>query len=338
MIAVGVASKGRIHEQTASYFEQVGFALSKAGGRSYMASLKGLDEAEIWLLPADEIAKRLHSGDLHIGITGEDLLRERGPIDGRVALVKALGFARADLVVAFPSCWIDVQTAEDLRDVFQDLRSRHGRSPRVATKYARLARAWFVSRDITDFRIVSSAGATEAAPMRQAADVIVDITSTGSTLRANDLRPLDTDPILRSQAFLAASLAARWDAARFALVERVLDRMAARQDGRALVRFVTPDDQRTLAKALKTRFGALVELVDGVGEALVAARSALDVAAFVQDQTGGRVTVLEPSAIFERPNPLVSALRDQLSAAGIAFDQRAEDVTALVEGAPVTSD
>ena len=152
---------------------------------------------------------------MHFGVTGEDLIREAAPqLDGRVSLLKALGFGHADVVVAVPQAWIDVATMADFDDVCAAFFQRHRRRLRIATKYVTLTRAFFAGAGIADYRIVESAGATEGAPAAGTAEAIVDITSTGTTLAANGLKMLEDGTILQSQAQLAASLAADWMRAR----------------------------------------------------------------------------------------------------------------------------
>ncbi|HWC62016.1 MAG TPA: ATP phosphoribosyltransferase, partial [Rhizomicrobium sp.] len=167
---------------------------------------------EVMLLSASEIAAALLAGDIHLGITGEDLLREEAPeLETRMHLVLPMGFGFADVVVAVSRYWIDVSTMADLDDVCAAYAARHRRRLRVATKYAQLTRAFFAHAGIADYRIVPSAGATEGAPAAGTAEVIVDITTTGATLKANGLKVLDDGVILKSQAQLAASLTADWD-------------------------------------------------------------------------------------------------------------------------------
>ena len=136
------------------------------------------------LLSAGEIASSLLAGDIHLGITGEDLLREAAPeLEGRMHLVAPMGFGFADVVVAVSQYWIDVSTMADLDDVCAAYAARHRRRLRVATKYAQLTRGFFAHAGIADYRIVPSAGATEGAPAAGTAEVIVDITTTGATLQ-----------------------------------------------------------------------------------------------------------------------------------------------------------
>ena len=171
---------------------------------------------------------------MHFGVTGEDLIREAAPqLDGRVSLLKSLGFGHADVVVAVPNAWIDVATMADFDDVCAAFFQRHRRRLRIATKYITLTRAFFASAGIADYRIVESAGATEGAPAAGTAEAIVDITSTGATLVANGLKVLEDGVILQSQAQLAMSLRADWNAAARATAEKLLTRLAARERAKA---------------------------------------------------------------------------------------------------------
>ena len=184
---------------------------------------------QVRLLSAADIADALDTGEIHMGVTGEDLLRERGEdIDARVLLLRALGFGRADLVVAVPKSWLDVDTMADLEEVAHDFVARTGRRMRVATKYLTQTRTFFARHGIADYRITESGGATEGAPAAGSAELVVDITTTGATLVANGLKVLSDGVILKSQAQLAASLRAIWDAGALAAAERLLRIVEAR--------------------------------------------------------------------------------------------------------------
>jgi len=211
-LTLAIPSKGRLKEQVDAYFAGAGVALRQtAGARGYRATVEGLGGIDVMLLSASEIAAALVGGDLHLGVTGEDLIREAAPeIESRVALLKPLGFGFADVVVAVPRSWIDVSTMADLDDVCAAYAHRHRRRLRVATKYTQLTRGYFARAGISDYRIVGSAGATEGAPTAGTAEAIVDITTTGATLKANGLKILDDGVILKSQAQLAMSLVADW--------------------------------------------------------------------------------------------------------------------------------
>ena len=154
-----------------------GLGLSVAGGaRGYMADLKGVPGVQVRLLSAGDIAEALDTGEVHMGVTGEDLLRERGgDLDARVLLLRALGFGRADLVVAVPKSWLDVETMADLEEVAHDVLARTGRRMRVATKYLAQTRTFFARHGVADYRITESGGATEGAPAAGAAELIVAV-------------------------------------------------------------------------------------------------------------------------------------------------------------------
>lgn len=218
MLTLAIPSKGRLKDNCNTWFAERGAVMEQAGGRGYRATLAGLPDVEVMLLSAGEIAASLLAGDIHLGITGEDLLREEAPeLTGRTHLIKPLGFGFADVVVAVSRAWVDVSTMADLDDVSAAFVHTGKRRLRVATKYAQLTRRFFAEARIADYRIVASSGATEGAPAAGTAEVIVDITTTGATLRDNGLKVLDDGVILKSQAQLAASLTADWsDDARIA--------------------------------------------------------------------------------------------------------------------------
>ena len=229
-LTIAIPSKGRLKDACNAWFAEAGLTMEQtAGARGYRASFAGLDDLEIMLLSAGEIASSLLAGDVHLGITGEDLLREAAPeLAGRIHLLCPMGFGFADVVVAVSQYWVDVSTMADLDDVCAAYAARHRRRLRVATKYAQLTRAFFAHAGIADYRIVPSAGATEGAPAAGTAEVIVDITTTGSTLKANGLKVLDDGVMLKSQAQLAASLTADWDADTRTACKTLLSRLDAK--------------------------------------------------------------------------------------------------------------
>lgn len=228
MLTLAIPSKGRLKEKCDEMFAAAGLEIRQTNARGYRAAFSGMADIEIMLLSASEIASSLLAGDIHLGVTGEDLLREEAPeLAGRMHLVKPLGFGFADVVVAVSDAWIDVSTMADLDDVCAGYAHRNRRRLRVATKYAQLTRQFFAQNRISDYRIVPSAGATEGAPAAGLAEVIVDITTSGATLRGNHLKVLEDGVILKSQAQLAASLTADWDGGARAACARLLDRLGA---------------------------------------------------------------------------------------------------------------
>ncbi len=226
-LIIAVPSKGRLKDQAVELFARAGIPLLKEGHeRGYRGALAGLDGVEVVYVSAAEIVHQLRSGRIHLGLTGEDLIRETlADVDGTVAFLSPLGFGLADVVVAVPDCWIDVDRMADLEDVAAQFARAHGRRLRVATKYMTLTRRFFAAHGVAGYRIVESVGATEATPAAGAAELIVDITTTGTTLRANHLKVLEDGVILKSQAHLFASRAAPWSSAAVKLRDAILVRL-----------------------------------------------------------------------------------------------------------------
>ncbi|WP_375457384.1 ATP phosphoribosyltransferase, partial [uncultured Methylobacterium sp.] len=165
-LVLAVPSKGRLQENASAFFARAGLTLAQgAGARDYRGTLKGVAGVEVRYLSASEIASQLASGAAHLGITGEDLIRETLPdARGQVELLTPLGFGHATVVVAVPQAWIDVRAMADLDEVAAEMRARHGRRLRIATKYVNLTRRFFAEKGVADYRIVESLGATEGAP------------------------------------------------------------------------------------------------------------------------------------------------------------------------------
>ena len=205
-LTLAIPSKGRLMEATAELLAKAGFTIDRLGAdRGYRGLLRGMDAVEIAFLSASEIAQNLRDGKVDLGVTGQDLLHEKIPPDDHaVRLLVRLGFGPADVVVAVPECWLDVASMADLDEIAESFYERHGRRLRVATKYHNLTRRFFAEKGVTGYRIVESLGATEGAPAAGIAEIIVDITTTGSTLAANSLKILDDGVILKSCAVLAA--------------------------------------------------------------------------------------------------------------------------------------
>lgn len=224
MITLALPSKGRLKEQALEVLAGAGLVVCLPDdSRTYRARIEGRADIEVAFLSASEIAGEIGQGAVDLGITGEDLLRENlADWESRVEIAARLGFGHADVVVAVPQIWLDVDTMADLDDVAADFRQRHGRRLRIATKYWRLTQQFFSQKHgIQVYRIVESLGATEGAPAAGSADIIVDITSSGSTLRANHLKVLDDGVVLRSQACLAVSRQER-AAADQALIQEIV--------------------------------------------------------------------------------------------------------------------
>lgn len=207
-ITIALPSKGRMKEDTLQTFQKAGMTVVTSGNnRSYTGKVEENPDIDIAFMSASEIAKELAKGTIDFGITGEDLARENiANTEDHVTFHARLGYGAADVVVAVPEFWYDVVTMSDLGDVAAGFRARHGRRLSIATKYWQLTQQFFSAQHgIQLYRIVESLGATEGAPAAGSADIIVDITSTGSTLKANHLRILSDGVILKSEACLVSS-------------------------------------------------------------------------------------------------------------------------------------
>jgi len=312
-LVVAFPSKGRLKEQTEAWLVDCGFKLEIEGGaRGYRASLKGLAGVEVRLLSAADIAAALDAGEVHLGVTGEDLLRERGEaLDARVMLLRPLGFGRADLVVAAPQGWIDVETMADVEEVAHRYLARTGGRLRVATKYGDQTRAFFAAKGVSDYRIVESLGATEGAPAAGAAELVVDITTTGATLAANNLKVLADGVILKSQAHLAASLRASWTVEGIDRLRRFLSVVEARGRGRELASLRWPVDQDEAAAGAIAPYLArgAVRRSDGL---LARSSEVFEIAAALQAAGVAAVSVIRPDYVFEPQCEPAERLRARL--------------------------
>lgn len=222
VLKLGVPSKGRLQEKTIEWFAEHGITLSRTGSdREYSGAVSGVDGVELVMLSAGEIPKELKAGRIHLGVTGTDLIHEKLPLWDRVVVnLQELGFGQADLIIAVPKGWIDVDCIEDLDGVAAQFRANHGYRLRIATKYHNLVRSFLRGRGVADYQLVDSQGATEGVVKNLTAEAIADITSSGDTLRANHLKILSDGLILQSQACVFASRSADWsDAALTALGE-----------------------------------------------------------------------------------------------------------------------
>jgi len=319
-LIIGIPSKGRLQENAHAFFKRAGISLVQPkGGRDYRGTIPEIDGAEVAYLSASEIAGNLAQGSIHFGVTGEDLVRETMPdADRRVLMIDGLGFGFANVVVAVPQAWIDVRTMQDLDDVATAFHARRGKRMRVATKYVNLTRGFFAKHGIADYRIVESAGATEGAPATGAAELIVDITTTGSTLAANALKVVDDGVILRSQANLVASLPAHWGEGERASARALLDRIAAERTARTTreVRSRFREADAEMVAEAKGRFGALAPLggptSSGMLTLLCPPDTVHELAIFLRQKGAETVMVAAPEYIFARDNPLYDALKARI--------------------------
>ena len=207
IINIGLPSKGRLKHDTINIFKKNKLNLfSERGERDLFGYIKKLPNVKIIYLHARECIEQLSLGNIDIGFSGYDLLKESEVnVQNKVLINKRYNFGNANLVLAIPDLWIDVQTLLDLDEVADEFKKKKKRLLRVATKYPNLTRQFLFSKGVTQFQLVKSLGSTEVAPFTGTAEIISDITSTGSTLKANNLRILKDGEILKSQACLMIS-------------------------------------------------------------------------------------------------------------------------------------
>jgi ATP phosphoribosyltransferase len=315
-LVLAVPAKGRLQENAENFFARAGLNLIKPrGARDYRGAVAGLDGVEVAFLSATEITGALAAGTIHLGITGEDLVREMIPrADAKVVLIEGLGFGQANVVVAVPQAWIDVRTMADLDDVATAFRHTHDRKMRVATKYVNLTRGFFSAHGIVDYRIVESSGATEGAPAAGTAELIVDITTTGATLAANALKILEDGTILRSQANLVAARTAGWSETQRETARVILDRIAAQARARAFrevrARFGACD--AALVDSAKANFGVATPFGGPTSSGMLTLHCPPDqvyaLTSFLRASGAQAVAVADLDYVFSRDNPLYAKL------------------------------
>jgi ATP phosphoribosyltransferase len=207
IINIGIPSKGRLRKNILKIFKKNKLNLiSERGERDLLGSIKEKKNIKVSYLHAREIIERLGDGSLDLGFSGYDLLKESEiNIQNKINVSKRYNFGKATLVVAIPDPWIDVQTVADLEEIAFEFKDKKRKRLRVATKYPNLTKEFLFSKGVTQFKLVSSLGATEAYPFTGSSEIITDITSTGETLRANNLRILKDGEILESVACLMTS-------------------------------------------------------------------------------------------------------------------------------------
>ena len=321
-LVLAVPAKGRLQENAEAFFARAGLTLIKPrGARDYRGAITGLDGVEIAYLSASEITSQLAAGAVHLGVTGEDLVREMIPdADKRVVLIEGLGFGFANVVVAVPQAWIDVRTMADIDDVATGVHQHHDRKMRVATKYMNLTRDFFSAHGVIDYRIVESSGATEGAPAAGTAEMIVDITTTGATLAANGLKVIEDGTILRSQANLVASRGAAWEKNERDLARIILDRVSAQARARAFreVRARFPAGTDMLVENAKRKFNIETPFGGPSSSGMLILHCPPDqvyaLTSFLRENGAEAVAVADLDYVFSRDNPLYAKLEAGLTA------------------------
>ncbi len=232
-LKLGVPSKGRLMEQTFEWFAARRISLRLSGAtREYAGAVDGADGVELVLLSAGEIPRELAAGRIHLGVTGSDLVHDKlADWESQVTQLAELGFGHADLVIAVPTAWVDVETLDDLDAAAAAFRRVHGMRLRIATKYHRLVRDFLRDNGVADYQLVDSQGATEGTVKNLAAEAIADITSSGATLKDNHLKCLSDGLILQSQATLYAAPTADWQNGAGATLESLVGQLGLLRPG-----------------------------------------------------------------------------------------------------------
>ena len=206
-IRIGIPSKGRLKSNVEKFFKTNSLDLIKNGlEREYVLNFQNRTDIQPVLMNASDIPLEIRKGNIDLGITGKDLLYEKVTDWSKTIIeIRQLNFGFANLVIALPRFWVDVNNLDDLDDVAHFYRKKSSKRLKIATKYQNLVREFFVTRELVDYQIVESQGATEGAIKNGLADVIADITSTGETLKQNNLKLLNDGLILKSAATIFAN-------------------------------------------------------------------------------------------------------------------------------------
>lgn len=257
MLRFALPSKGEMEEPTLRFLEGCGLRVNRSNPRQYSATIRGVPGVSVIFQRAPDIPNKVDEGSADIGITGFDALcEERSDDDNLVVLMDKLGYSHADLVLAVPEAWIDVNSIADLAELAIDFRER-SRPLRVVTKFPRLTQAFFFEKDLTHFTLVESKGALEAAPMMGYADMISDLTSTGTTLRENRLKMIAGGTIVKSEACLIGNRRRlKSDPAKLEAVRVILELIEASQRAKTVSRLtanIRAGSAEEVARQIMTR-------------------------------------------------------------------------------------
>jgi ATP phosphoribosyltransferase len=205
-LRIALASKGTYQDETNRFLASAGLSVWRPNPRQYAGRIATVPGSEVLFQRPEDIVHKIADGSVDLGITGFDLVSEHAFDEPNVhAVILDLGFRRCELVLAVPDYWLDVQTIDDLAELSIAFK-RDGRNLRVATKFPSLTSDYLYRHGVNYFSLVGASGAIEAAPALGYADVIVDLSQTGVTLRDNHLRVPGGGVLLRAQACLIASL------------------------------------------------------------------------------------------------------------------------------------
>jgi len=226
-VRLALPSKGRMEEETLNFLRDCGFTVNKVNPRQYIAEMPDLPQMEVWFQRSADVVRKVRDGDVDLGIVGYDMMVEyRGSGDDIVLIHDGLGYGRCHLSIAVPETWTQVQTISDLAELAA---ARDSQRPlRIVSKYERQTRAFLDRHSIRPYRILHADGALEAAPQMGSADLIVDLVSSGVTLRENRLKPIEGGRLLDSQAvFVGNRTALTTKSEALAIARQMLERFEA---------------------------------------------------------------------------------------------------------------
>jgi ATP phosphoribosyltransferase len=315
MITLALPSKGRLKEESEAFFARIGCAVKTKNSRDYIGTLRGIPNITVLFLQASEITRRLIDGSIDLGITGLDLLEEYKSQEDHVYLLKKLGFGYADLVVAVPQSWIDVDTMSDLDEVAHDIRHKYNYRMRIATKYFNLTNKFFHQNQITDYRLIESAGATESAPNIGTAEIITDITTTGSTLHANHLKILRDGVILKSEALLAVRQKGSWNSQQYEILHALANFIHAYDFAQniSLLRGTSCNiTKENLLEILEKYHISDLFFAEGGFSFHAPSDNIYEIISLLQNHHVTTLTVTKPDQVFSLPNPLWENLKKSL--------------------------
>ncbi|MGB7342283.1 MAG: ATP phosphoribosyltransferase [Phototrophicaceae bacterium] len=196
---LAMPSKGAIYQPTRDFLKECGLKIRKPNERQYIGTMPTIPEMGVLFQRVVDVVYKVADGTAQIGITGYDLVYEH-PHEDIIIIYDKLGYGWCKLVVAIPEAWVDVTNMIDLVEVALDFREQKGRNIRIATKYEHSTREFLHRHGIHHFTLVKAEGAIEAAPTLGYADIIVDLTATGTTLRENHLKEIKGGTIVEAEA------------------------------------------------------------------------------------------------------------------------------------------
>ena len=202
VLRIALPSDGELYDSTMAFMRACGMTVSRPNSRRYTGTIPTIPGVEVLFQRTSDVAHKVEEGSAELGVTGLDRVLEYRSDERRASiLMENLEYGRCDFVIAVPNSWMDVTSLTDLADLALEFR-QDGKQLRIATKYPRLLRSYLYDRGINYFMLVPASGAMEAAPAAGYADLIADVTATGTTLRENQLKQLAGGTILSSQSCL----------------------------------------------------------------------------------------------------------------------------------------